>query len=101
MRRLRAWSVTSPGRIAIDTDSTLWVMSGVSSGNLGVFHYSSTGAPLNPASVQVTTDPTHGSVTCDATGKCTYTPNPNFSGTDTYQYKVCDTSTPTPVCSAR
>jgi hypothetical protein len=46
MRRLRSWSVTSPGRIAIDTDSTLWVMSGVSSGNLGVLHYSSTGAPL-------------------------------------------------------
>src|SRR6185437_14728045 len=52
---------------------------------------SSSAAPIDPASVVVTTQPTHGSVSCDATGKCTYTPNAGFSGQDAYTYKVCDT----------
>ncbi len=60
---------------------------------------SSTGAPLNPGSVTVTTPAAHGTAICDNTGKCTYTPNANFSGTDSYQYQVCDSSTPTAVCA--
>ncbi|CAB3801064.1 hypothetical protein LMG27177_04952 [Paraburkholderia fynbosensis] len=36
MQPLRSWSVPSPGRIAVDTDSTLWVPSGISSGNLTI-----------------------------------------------------------------
>ncbi len=59
---------------------------------------SSPGAPLDPASVEIVEGPANGSVACDAAGLCTYTPNPGFSGTDTYTYRVCDTSTPTPVC---
>ncbi|KAE8756389.1 hypothetical protein FSO04_29195 [Paraburkholderia madseniana] len=47
MQRLRSWSVPSPGRIAIDTDSTLWVMSGVSSGNLSILHYAANGTALS------------------------------------------------------
>jgi uncharacterized repeat protein (TIGR01451 family) len=57
------------------------------------------GAPLDPASVTITVPPAHGTVTCDSNGNCTYTPNPGFSGTDTYTYQVCDVSVPTPVCS--
>jgi hypothetical protein len=59
----------------------------------------STGAPLNPASVTPTVPPSHGTVTCDASGNCTYTPNTNYSGPDQYTYQVCDSSTPTPVCA--
>ncbi|CAN7306886.1 hypothetical protein [Paraburkholderia sp. SIMBA_054] len=46
MRRLRSWNVAAPGRIALDTDSTIWVMSGFGTGSVSVLHYSSTGAPL-------------------------------------------------------
>ncbi|CAE6788391.1 hypothetical protein [Paraburkholderia domus] len=49
MRRLRSWNVSSPGRIALDTDSTLWVMSGVSSGNLSILHYAADGTALSGA----------------------------------------------------
>ncbi|SFK34832.1 Ig-like domain-containing protein, partial [Lysobacter sp. cf310] len=58
-----------------------------------------TGAPLNPASVSIVTAPTNGSVTCDSAGLCTYTPNAGFSGSDSFVYRVCDVSTPTPVCA--
>ena len=43
MQRLRSWNVTSPGRIAVDTDSTLWVMSGVAL-ELTIQHYAPNGA---------------------------------------------------------
>ena len=46
MQPLRSWSVSSPGRIAIDTDSTLWVISGISSGNLTILHFGADGAAL-------------------------------------------------------
>ncbi|NUO76880.1 MAG: tandem-95 repeat protein, partial [Lysobacter sp.] len=58
-----------------------------------------TGAPLNPASVSIVTPPTTGTVTCDAAGLCTYTPSTGFSGVVTFVYRVCDVSTPTPVCA--
>jgi hypothetical protein len=46
MRQLRSWSVPAPGRIVIDTDTTLWVISGFDSSSASVVHYSNTGAPL-------------------------------------------------------
>ncbi|WP_157510274.1 Ig-like domain-containing protein [Lysobacter sp. Root559] len=58
-----------------------------------------TGAPLNPASVSVVTPPTSGSVSCDSAGLCTYTPTAGFSGNTSFVYRVCDVSTPTPVCA--
>ncbi|MTD16653.1 tandem-95 repeat protein [Nakamurella sp. YIM 132087] len=58
------------------------------------------GQPLDPASVTVTTAPLHGTTTVNPTGTITYTPAAGFSGTDTYTYRVCDTSTPTPVCGS-
>ena len=36
------------------------------------------------------TDPDNGSVTC-ATTSCTYTPDPGFTGTDSFEYTVSDT----------
>ena len=42
------------------------------------------------ASVNVTTDPTTGNTTVNGDGTITYTPNPNFSGVDTFEYEVCD-----------
>jgi CshA-type fibril repeat protein len=55
---------------------------------------------LNPSSVAVTIAPVNGTTTVDpVTGKVTYTPNPGFSGTDIFTYKVCDVNTPTPSCT--
>lgn len=46
---------------------------------------------LDPACVKITTQPGHGTVTVNATtGKATYTPAGTFSGTDTFQYTVCN-----------
>jgi hypothetical protein len=56
------------------------------------------GFPLNPASVLLQTGPSNGAVVCNASGSCTYTPDTNFEGVDTYIYRVCDTS-PVPICS--
>ncbi|UOF16265.1 Ig-like domain-containing protein [Lysobacter capsici] len=57
-----------------------------------------TGAPLDPGSLTIANPPANGTVTC-AAGSCTYTPNQFFAGTDTFTYRVCDTSSPTPVCA--
>ncbi|WP_295521512.1 Ig-like domain-containing protein [uncultured Stenotrophomonas sp.] len=55
-------------------------------------------APLDPASLQVAAAPAHGTVQC-ANGVCTYTPAADFSGTDSFRYRVCDLSVPTPLCA--
>jgi len=57
-----------------------------------------TSAPLDPASVTIVGQPANGTVTCTA-GSCTYTPKQFFAGTDSFTYRVCDTSSPTPVCA--
>jgi uncharacterized repeat protein (TIGR01451 family) len=54
-------------------------------------------APLDPDSLQVTVAPANGTVSC-AAGRCTYSPNNGFAGTDTFTYRVCDMSTPSSVC---
>ncbi|TDV19472.1 hypothetical protein C7408_102217 [Paraburkholderia caballeronis] len=47
MRQLRSWTVPSPGRIAIDSDSTLWVVQGMQSPTgPTVAHYDANGAAL-------------------------------------------------------
>jgi Bacterial Ig domain/Domain of unknown function DUF11 len=58
-----------------------------------------TGQPLDPQSVTIARQPSHGAVARNANGTVTYTPNPGFTGTDSFDYRVCDTSTPTAVCS--
>ncbi len=40
--------------------------------------------------VDAVTQPANGSVVVDADGTVTYTPNPDFNGTDTFTYTVCD-----------
>jgi len=57
-----------------------------------------TGSTINPASV-VPTQPAHGSVSCDATGNCTYTPAAGYTGVDTFNYNVCDNEAP-PRCGS-
>ncbi|MCP4304893.1 MAG: DUF11 domain-containing protein, partial [bacterium] len=37
-----------------------------------------------------TTDPANGTVTVNPDGTITYTPNPGFSGTDTFTYTICE-----------
>ena len=43
--------------------------------------------------------PAHGTARVQADGTIRYTPNDGFSGEDTFSYEVCDTSTPSAVCS--
>ena len=60
---------------------------------------SSTGAPLDPSLVTQATAPEHGSLTIDAsTGAVTFVPAAGYSGNDSYQVQVCDTTSPTPQC---
>jgi LPXTG-site transpeptidase (sortase) family protein len=43
-------------------------------------------------------DPSHGTVTMDAAGNYAYTPSNNYSGSDSFTYKVCLPSPNTTVC---
>jgi hypothetical protein len=72
------------------------VVAGDSSG--GVADTSASGTPLNPA-ITILTPPAHGTATPHSDGTITYVPTAGFSGADSYSYRVCDTSTPTPVCA--
>ncbi|MCX6199859.1 MAG: Ig-like domain-containing protein, partial [Bacteroidetes bacterium] len=40
--------------------------------------------------------PVHGTLTLNANGSFTYVPAPNYSGSDSFQYRVCDNGTPLP-----
>ena len=54
------------------------------------------GYTLDPTCVTVLVAPSHGTVAVDAvTGKITYTPNDGYTGTDTFEYRVCETEDPT------
>ncbi|MEQ3664313.1 Ig-like domain-containing protein, partial [Olleya sp.] len=44
--------------------------------------------------VTANTNPTNGSVTIDAAGNYTYTPNAGFTGEDTFTYTICDDGNP-------
>ncbi|WP_245983094.1 hypothetical protein [Trinickia fusca] len=46
MAPLRSWAASSPGRIAIDQDGSLWVIQGMQSSARSVVHYSAAGAAL-------------------------------------------------------
>ncbi len=49
---------------------------------------------LNPSSYSIITGPTDGSLLLNPNGTFTYTPDPDFSGTDTFVYEVCDLGLP-------
>ncbi len=58
---------------------------------------SDTDGALVPGTVASVTPPANGTININAlTGEITYTPNPNFTGTDTFIYQVCDNGTPLP-----
>ncbi len=50
---------------------------------------------IDPTSVTITSPPANGLLSVNpVTGAITYTPNPNFNGTDSYIYQVCDNGMP-------
>ena len=47
---------------------------------------------LNLGSVNITVAPLHGEVSINSTTGCvTYTPDPDYNGTDEFEYEICDT----------
>ncbi len=51
---------------------------------------------LDEGSVIITQQPNNGTVVVNVDGTITYTPNGDFTGTDAFQYQVCDDGTPLP-----
>ncbi|SDF29238.1 CshA-type fibril repeat-containing protein, partial [Ulvibacter litoralis] len=50
---------------------------------------------IDPTSVTIATQPANGTVSVDPiTGEVTYTPDPDFNGTDSFEYTVCDEGSP-------
>lgn len=47
---------------------------------------------LDPNSAMNTSEPSHGSLTENGNGSFTYTPEGNFNGSDSFDYRVCDTA---------
>ncbi|WP_299126398.1 Ig-like domain-containing protein, partial [uncultured Winogradskyella sp.] len=48
----------------------------------------------DPITITATTNPTNGTVTLNPDGTITYTPNPGFTGEDTFTYTICDDGNP-------
>ncbi|GAB4147091.1 MAG: hypothetical protein OHK0017_08390 [Patescibacteria group bacterium] len=48
--------------------------------------------PLDLTTLQIATPPSHGTVTITSDGKIIYTPAPNYFGTDSFIYQVCNTN---------
>ncbi len=48
----------------------------------------------DPIVVTGNTDPANGAVTVNPDGTYTYTPDPGFTGEDTFEYTICDNQTP-------
>ncbi|KAI9549922.1 LOW QUALITY PROTEIN: hypothetical protein GHT06_004507 [Daphnia sinensis] len=65
---------------------TIAILSNDQSGNVGT--------ELDPKSLAITDQADNGTVTINADGTVTYTPKAGFVGTDTFTYKVCDSSNP-------
>ena len=53
---------------------------------------------IDTSSVTITDAPNNGTATVGVGGVIIYTPNPNFNGTDTLIYQICDTTIPIPFC---
>jgi len=54
------------------------------------------GSPLDPTSVTVIGGPQDGTATVNGDGTITYIPGPNFNGSDSLIYVICDTGIPLP-----
>jgi hypothetical protein len=59
----------------------------------------SSGSPLDTDSVTIVEPSANGATRVNANGTVTFTPARGFTGTTTYHYRVCDSSTPTPACA--
>jgi gliding motility-associated-like protein len=69
-----------------DSPVTIAILSNDKSGNVGT--------ELDPTTLTITEQPENGTVTVNADGTVTFTPDAGFVGTDVFTYKVCDTSNP-------
>lgn len=49
-------------------------------------------ANIDPGTVSVTTQATHGNAVANGNGTISYTPAGNYTGSDAFQYQVCDTT---------
>jgi uncharacterized repeat protein (TIGR01451 family) len=54
---------------------------------------------IDVSSVTVQSGPSHGSTSTNSSGTVTYTPTTGYYGSDSFTYTVCDTTSPTPLCS--
>ncbi|MVT09092.1 Ig-like domain-containing protein, partial [Chitinophaga tropicalis] len=50
------------------------------------------GSPIVPSTLEIVTQPQHGTVTVNTDGTVLYTPDPNYTGTDVFTYRVQDAS---------
>ncbi len=53
---------------------------------------------MDASSLAVDTQPANGTASVVG-GQIRYVPDPDFTGVDTFTYEICDTTTPTPLCS--
>jgi len=49
---------------------------------------------LNPSSYSVVTGPANGTLVLNPNGSFTYSPDPDYNGTDTFTYEICDLGLP-------
>jgi gliding motility-associated-like protein len=73
-------AVDDAANTTINTPVTINVLSNDNPGN----------STLDPKTVEIVTQPTNGTVTLNADGTITYTPNPNYNGPDKFTYRVKD-----------
>lgn len=69
MRQLRSWSANAPGRVALDTDGSLWVIEGYNAASgRTITHYTAAGQPL-AAGIPLPADASPADLTVAPTGE--------------------------------
>ncbi|MEM8531148.1 MAG: Ig-like domain-containing protein, partial [Chloroflexota bacterium] len=56
--------------------------------------------PVAPGALTITSGPANGTPTINPDGTITYTPDPDYSGADSFTYQICDNGTPNPAACA-
>lgn len=92
----KAAPVAVPDNYATGLNTTLVVSAAQGVLNNDTDANGTAGLTANPNPV---TDVANGALTLAADGSFTYTPNPGHSGTDSFEYRVCDDGTPDIVVS--
>ncbi|MEO1706898.1 MAG: Ig-like domain-containing protein [Pseudomonadota bacterium] len=80
------WNVSNPGPEATDNTTGTPEDTPVTFDVLG----DDTDPDGDPLTITATTQPDNGTVTINPNGTLTYTPDPNFEGTDTFTYTISD-----------